>query len=78
MIIRRTILKQELALKLYPDSINPEAAMQSLRKEIRNTPSLRFKLYGKHAQSSTHCFNHKQLEVLLEHYCITPEEFKQL
>ena len=25
-----------------------------------------------------HYFTHKQLEIILEHFCITPEEFEQL
>ncbi|WP_430933298.1 DUF4248 domain-containing protein [Saccharicrinis sp. 156] len=75
MIIRRTILKQELAVKLYPDSINAESAMQLLRKEIRRTPSLQQRLFKDYPKSNTPYFNHKQLEVLLEHYCITVDEF---
>ncbi|MCK4919536.1 MAG: DUF4248 domain-containing protein [Bacteroidales bacterium] len=78
MIIRRTILKQELAVKLYPDSSNAESAMQLLRKEIRKTKALRHKLYSEHVKSNTHYYTHQQLNILLEHYCITPEEFEQL
>ncbi len=78
MILRRTILKHQLAIKLYPDSINVEAAMQLLRKEIRNTKELKRKLFSEHVKSNTHYYTHKQLEILLEHYCITPQEFKQL
>ncbi len=77
MIIRRTILKQVLAVKLYPDSINAEAAMQLLRKEIRRTPTLHDKLYKEQAKSNTPYFTHKQLGILLEHYCVTDEEFAQ-
>ncbi len=78
MIVRRTILKQVLAVKLYPDSVNSEAAMQLLRKEINRTPSLKENLYREYAKSNTPYFTHKQLEILLEHYCITTEEFNQL
>ncbi len=78
MMIRRTILKQVLAVKLYPDSINTESAMQLLQKEIRKTPLLQEKLFMKHSKSNTPYFTHKQLEILLEHYCITQEEFLKL
>ena len=78
MIIRRTILKQELAVKLFPSSINSESAMQLLRKEIRETPKLKQRLFEKENKRSVHYFTHKQLEIILEHFCITPEEFEQL
>ncbi len=78
MILRRTILKQELAVKLYPDSVNVESAMQLLRKEIRRTPTLHQRLFKDYPKSNTPYFTHKQLEILLEHYCIEPEEFKLL
>ncbi len=78
MIIRRTILKQEVAVKLYPDSNNAESAMQLLRKEIRNTPILKEKLFMIHPQSNTPYFTNKQLDILLHHYSITAEEFKNL
>ena len=44
MIFRRTILKQDLAIKLYPQSSNINAAMQLLRKEIKLSPELNNKL----------------------------------
>ena len=78
MKFRRTILKQELAVKLYPDSNNPNAAMQLLRKEIRNTPTLKTKLYQENQTNYSHSFSHKQLKLLLEHYCISTEEFEKL
>ena len=78
MIIRRTILKQELAVKLYPDSINAESAMQLLRKEIRRTPALKQKLFKDYPKSNTPYFNHVQLGIILTHYCITLEEFEKL
>ena len=62
MIVRRTILKQVLAVKLYPDSINSEAAMQLLRKEINRTPSLKENLYREHTKSNTPYFTHNQLK----------------
>jgi tRNA C32,U32 (ribose-2'-O)-methylase TrmJ len=78
MIIRRTILKQELAVKLFPSSLNVESAMQLLRKEIRETPNLKQRLYETVSRTQTHYFTHKQLEIILEHFCITPKEFEQL
>lgn len=78
MKVRRTILKQVLAVKLYPDSVNAESAMQLLRKEIRRTPSLQHKLFNEKPKSNTPYFTHKQLEILLDHYCITKEEFELL
>ncbi len=78
MIFRRTILKQELAVKLYPDSSNADSAMQLLRKEIRRTTSLKENLYKEQSKSNTPYYTHKQLAILLEHYCITEEEFEKL
>lgn len=78
MIIRRTILKQELAVKLFPSSINAESAMQLLRKEIRETPKLKQRLFEKENKRGVHYFTHRQLEIILDHFCITPEEFEQL
>ncbi len=78
MIFRRTILKQELAVKLYPDSSNADSAMQLLRKEIRRTATLKLNLYKEHSKSNTPYFTHKQLAILLDHYCITEEEFEKL
>lgn len=78
MIIRRTILKQEVAVKLFPDSINTESAMQLLRKEIRNTPILKQQLFSKQTQSNVHYFTHQQLSILLDHFCVELEEFEQL
>lgn len=78
MAFRRTILKQELAVKLYPDSLNAESAMQLLRREIRQTPQLEQCLYENGDNKHVHYFSHKQLEIILEHFCITAEEFEQL
>lgn len=78
MIIRRTILKQELAVKLFPSSINADSAMQLLRKEIRETPNLKLRLFENGNKRHAHYFTHKQIEIILEHFCITPEEFEQL
>jgi hypothetical protein len=78
MAFRRTILKQELAVKLYPNSLNAESAMQLLRREIRQTPQLKQRLYEKGDNMHVHYFSHKQLEILLKHFSITVEEFEQL
>jgi hypothetical protein len=77
MKIRRTILKQELAVKLYPDSANIQSAMQLLRKEIRLNKNLRKRLYENN-NIQVHYFTHNQLEMILEHFCITQEEFELL
>lgn len=78
MTFRRTVLKQELAVKLFPDSLNAESVMQLLRKEIRQTPKLKQRLYENGDKKRVHYFTHKQLEIILEHFCITPEEFEQI
>ena len=78
MVFRRTILKQELAVKLFPNSLNAESAMQLLRREIRQTPHLKQHLFENGDNKQVHYFSHKQLEILLEHFCITMEEFEQL
>ena len=78
MAFRRTILKQELAVKLFPDSLTAESAMQLLRKEIRLTPMLKQRLFEKGIRSRVHYFTHRQLAIILEHFCITQEEFELL
>ncbi len=74
-MIPRTILKQALAIKLYPNSANTEAAMQLLRREIRLNPILKEKLYKEHRKSNTPYFTHMQLKIILEHYSIAIDEF---
>ena len=77
MIIRRTILKQDLVKKLYPDSVSIRSAMEQLRKEINL--SLQVKQKIKEAGSTRkHYYNNNQLQIILEHFCITAEEFEQL
>jgi len=78
MAFRRTILKQELAVKLFPDSLNAESAMQLLRKEIRETPKLKQHLFESGESKYVHYFTHKQLAIILEHFCIKQEEFEKL
>ncbi len=78
MTFRRTILKQDLAIKLYPQSSNIEAAMQLLRKEINRSPELHRKLNSITKSKRAHYFTHKELEVILEYFSISPDEFKMM
>ena len=77
MINRRTILKQELVKKLYPDSISISSAMEQLRKEINLSAGFKQKLIDAGSMRK-HYYNNRQLELILEHFCITPEEFENL
>ena len=77
MVVRRTILKQELVKKLYPDSISINAALQQLRREIEICPELKKKI-AKAGHPKRHFYNRQQLDLILEHFCITIEEFEQL
>ncbi len=78
MILPRTILKQKLAIKLYPQSSNTTSAMQLLRKEIKLSQELNSKLDLLAKNKRAHYYTHKQLEVILEHFCISLEEFGSL
>jgi hypothetical protein len=78
MILPRTILKQDLATKLYPQSSNVISAMQLLRKEIKLSPELNAKLDALTRNKRAHYYTHKELEVILEHFCIGLEEFEGL
>ena len=75
MILPRTILKQDLAKKLYPQSSNTTSAMQLLRKEIKQSPELTSKLGLLARNRRAHYYTHKQLEIILEHLDISKEEF---
>jgi hypothetical protein len=77
MIKRRTILKQELVKKLYPDSISIRSALQQLRKEINLCPELKKKI-SESGDTKRHYYNNRQLEIILEHFCISWEEFEEL
>lgn len=77
MIIRRTILKQELVKKLYPDSISVKAALQQLRREIEICPELKGRI-AEAGHTKRHYYNKQQLTIILEHFCITLEEFELL
>ena len=77
MIIPRTILKQDLVKKLYPNSISIKSAMQQLRREIDICPALKEKIT--HAgRTRHHYYNKQQLLLILEHFSISFEEFEQL
>ncbi|TLX70752.1 DUF4248 domain-containing protein [Labilibacter sediminis] len=78
MIFRRTILKQDLAIKLYPQSSNINAAMQLLRKEIKLSPELNNRLELLTRNKRAHYYTHKELEAILEHFCISQQEFELL
>lgn len=78
MIFKRTILKQDLAIKLYPQSSNINAAMQLLRKEIKLSPELNSKLDMLTRNRRAHYYTHKELQVILDHFCISKEEFELL
>lgn len=77
-MIRRTILKQELAAKLFPQSANINAAMQLLRKEIKFSRELNNKLNSLTRNRRAHYYTHKELEVILEHFGVSQEEFEML
>jgi hypothetical protein len=77
MIIRRTILKQELVKKLYPDSLSIKSALQQLRREIDLCPELKEKIVSA-GNTRRHTFNKQQLNIILDHFCITHEEFELL
>ncbi|WP_430809564.1 MULTISPECIES: DUF4248 domain-containing protein [unclassified Carboxylicivirga] len=77
MTIRRTILKQELVKKLYPDSISVKSAMQQLRNEIEVCPELKQQI-EQAGHTKRHYYNKQQLMLILEHFCITLDEFDKL
>lgn len=77
MPIKRTILKQELVKKLYPDSISYRAALQQLRREIETSQKLKEQI-KKAGNPRRHFYNKHQLYIILEHFCISVEEFEQL
>ncbi len=78
MAFLRTILKQDLAHKLFPQSSNVNAAMQLLRKEIKLSPELNNKLNLMTRNKGAHYYTHKELEIILEYFCISEEEFEML
>jgi len=77
MIIRRTILKQELVKKLYPDSISIRSALQQLRNELDLCPELKQKI-AEAGRTRRHYYNNNQLTIILEHFSISKEDFEQM
>lgn len=77
MANRRTILKQNLVKKLYPDSISISSALEQLRKEINLAPEIK-KEIAKLGGTRKHYYNNKQLAIILEHFSISIEEFEKL
>ena len=77
MIIRRTILKQDLVKKLYPDSISIKSALQQLRRDIDLCTEFNEKI-AIAGQTRRHYYNLQQLNIILDHFCISHEEFEQL
>jgi hypothetical protein len=77
MVVQRTILKQDLVKKLYPNSISVRSAMQQLRNEIDICPALK-KQIEQAGNTRRHYYTKQQLLLILEHFCITLEEFEQL
>ncbi len=77
MIIRRTILKQDIVKKLYPNSISIKSAMQQLRREIEVCPELKEQIASA-GRTRCHYYNKQQLLLILEHFSISLEEFEEL
>lgn len=77
MKLKRTVLKQEIAIKLYPDSISEHAALQHLRREINTNPEIKSKI-SKAGYTRKHYYNKQQLEIILTHLCVSMDEFEQL
>ncbi|MCU4176448.1 DUF4248 domain-containing protein [Carboxylicivirga sp. N1Y90] len=77
MIIRRTILKQDLVKKLYPDSVSTKSALQLLRRDIDLCPKLKERI-TQAGHTRRHYYNKQQLSLILNHFGITHEEFEIL
>ncbi|WP_152541950.1 DUF4248 domain-containing protein [Saccharicrinis fermentans] len=69
---------RRLTIKLYPQSSNINAAMQLLRKEIKLSVELNNRLDLLTRNKRAHYYTHKQLEVILEYFCISQKEFELL
>jgi len=77
MSFRRTVLKQDLVKKLYPDSISTKSAMQQLRNEIDLCPELKEKVtHAGHMRK--HTYNFEQLRLILDHFSLSLEDYNQL
>ncbi len=70
---RRTLLKQELARKLYPDSISPASSLQQLRREINLSPTLKEQL-EQAGNTRKHYYNIKQVQLIMAHLGIDLDE----
>jgi len=77
MILRRTILKQELVKKLYPDSVSTKSALQLLRNEIDLCPQLKEKI-GQVGHLRKHTYNFEQLNLILDHFSLSLEDYNLL
>jgi len=77
MTFRRTILKQDLVKKLYPDSISAKSAMQQLRNEIDLCPEFKEKV-SQAGPMRKHTYNIAQLRLILEHFSLSYEDYNQL
>ncbi len=51
--------------------------MQHLRREIKICPELKERI-AKAGYTKRHYYNKQQLLLILEHFCIEPEEFEEL
>jgi len=77
MTFRRTVLKQDLVKKLYPDSTSIRSALQLLRNEIDLCPELKERI-SQAGHLRKHTYNFEQLRLILEHFSLTPEDYNQL
>jgi hypothetical protein len=77
MIVRRTVLKQDMVKKLYPDSISVRSGMQQLRRELEICPALKEKI-EQAGNTKRHYYNKQQLLLILDHFSISLEEFEEL
>lgn len=77
MILRRTILKQDLVKKLYPDSQSIKSALQNLRRDIDLCPELKESI-AKAGHTRRHYYNLQQFNLIITHFGITAEEFELL
>ena len=75
MIIPRTIFKQDLAMIIYPDSSTSVSAMQRFRRELDKNPKLKKNLYPLGSSCYMHHFTRSQIQILIEHFDLTQEEF---
>lgn len=77
MSFRRTVLKQDLVKKIYPDSISTKSAMQQLRNEIDLCPELKEKI-TQAGHMLKHTYNFEQLRLILDHFSLSLEDYNQL